>query len=316
MLSAKIRSGLVNLNNRPGTIIETRVVVAHDDVLKLDMQIMIYGTTQLRLISKTVLTLWAFLSTSAASYACGSMCMTMAANQQFVTHQTHIYKSMNDASMKRRRDGNDSDSPSPGGSRTQASSNAPQDAPSGFVKSRSRASANNNPLPYNRDPALSAKLREEFLAGFMQQIPGEAADMRSIAQQTDLIQIMAGFIQLQGLDSGSMENLIAFWYGQGWAIAHQKPLPTAQQYQAIAAQVRKHFEKSPVFKNMDNASRQTFFEQHAYPLFVLKANYTAYLKQGKTELLSRMAATTREGFSKMGLDLQNLQLTSRGLVPL
>jgi hypothetical protein len=266
-----------------------------------------YGTTQLRLISKTLITLWVVLGASTASYACGSMCMTMAANQQFMTHQTYIYKSMNDASMKRRSDEN---------ATTQGNSTASQSAPSGFVRSKSRPSINENPLPYTRDPVLSSKLREAFLADFAQQTPDPAERMRAITQQTDFVQLVAAFIQLQGLDSGSMENLIALWYGQSWAIAHQKPLPTAQQYQAIAAQVQRHFHKSPVFKNMDNASRQVFFEQQAYPLFLLNSNYTGYLKRGNTETLSRMAATTREGFKKMGLDLQNLQLTSRGLVPL
>jgi hypothetical protein len=185
-----------------------------------------------------------------------------------------------------------------------------------FVKAKSRASLNNNPLPYIRDTVLSAKLREEFLANFAKQTPDTAARMRATTQETDLVQIVAGFIQLQGLDSGSVENLMAIWHGQSWAIAHSKPLPTAQQFQAIAAQVRSQFDKSPYFKDMDNAKRQTFFEQLAYPLFLQQAKYEGYLKEGQSQTLSRMATNTQEGFKKIGLDLKNLQLTSRGLVPL
>jgi hypothetical protein len=264
-------------------------------------------STQLRLISKTLFTLWVGLIASTTSHACDS-CQIMLAAQQHSTFQSHIYKSMNDSNAERRRSENSRDSTS--------TPTKQQNAPNGFVRAKGRASATNNPLPYDRDLALSAKLREDFIVSYAQQDPDATASMRNMTQQNDLVQVMAGFIQLQGLDSASMENLIAFWYGQGWAVAHQKPLPTAEQFQAIAAQVQRHFDKSPVLKNMGNAARQTFFEQNAYALFITKANYEAYLKRGKTDVMARMAVATQESFKKMGLDLQKLQLTARGLVPL
>jgi hypothetical protein len=277
------------------------------------MQTMTYNTTKLRFNSKILLALGVLLSASTASYACDS-CQIMLAAQQHQTFQTHIYKSMNDSNAKRHRDGSNSAERST--SKAQPNSNAAQDAPTGFTRSKSRPSIDDNPLPYIRDPALSTKLREEFLANIARNSPNTVDRMRASTQQTDFVQLTAAFIQMQGLDSGSMENLIAFWYGQSWAIVHQKKLPTAEQYQAIAAQVQRHFDKSTTFKSMSNAARQTLFEQLTYPLFVEKAKYADYLKQGNTATLSKMAASTQDGFKKLGLDLQNLQLTSRGLAPL
>jgi hypothetical protein len=177
-----------------------------------------------------------------------------------------------------------------------------------------RASANNNPLPYNREPALSSKIREEFLADYARQMPDEVAGMRATAERTDIVQVMAGFVQLQGLDSGTMEGIMAFWYGQAWAIVHQKPLPTPQQYQGIADQIRTSISKSPGWINMSNEKRQMFFEQLAYPLFVQKANYQAYLRQGKKDSIARMSAATQEGLRRVGLDLRNLKLSDNGFI--
>jgi hypothetical protein len=174
---------------------------------------------------------------------------------------------------------------------------------------RRRASPTNNPLPYTRDRALSAKIREDFLQDYAKQMPSDVASMRESTAQTDHVQIIAGVVQLQGIDSGTMEGLLAIWYGQAWAIAHQKPLPTPQQYQGIANQLRTTMMQSSEWKNMTNAQRQTLFERLVYPLFVQKANYQAYLKQGKSDAMARMASATSEGLKKTGLDLQSLRLT-------
>jgi hypothetical protein len=175
-----------------------------------------------------------------------------------------------------------------------------------------RASADNNPLPYTRDKALSAKLREEFLQDFAKQMPISAAEMRDMTEKNDLVQVVAGMAQLQGLDSGTTEGLLALWYGQAWAVSHQKPLPTPEQYQGIANQLRRTMTKSPEWRNMNNAKLQTLFEQLAYPLFVQKANYQAYMKQGKTDSIVRMASATQTGLKKMGVDLESVQLSNRG----
>jgi hypothetical protein len=106
----------------------------------------------------------------------------------------------------------------------------------------------------------------------------------------------------------------------------------AQQHQTFQTHIYKSMNDSNAKRHRDgsnsaerstskaqpnsNAARQTFFEQLTYPLFVEKAKYADYLKQGNTATLSKMAASTQDGFKKLGLDLQNLQLTSRGLAPL
>ncbi len=189
---------------------------------------------------------------------------------------------------------------------------APQRSKPALVK-KGRASDGNNPLPYTRDKALSAKLREDFLQDFTKQMPATAAaDMRDLAEKDDLVQVVAGMAQLQGLDSGTIEGLMALWYGQAWAVSHQKPLPTPEQYQAIANQLRRTITKSPKWRAKSNTELQTLFEQLAYPLFVQRANYQAYIRQGKTDSIVRMAGATQAGLKRMGVDLESVQLGSNG----
>jgi hypothetical protein len=182
------------------------------------------------------------------------------------------------------------------------------------TKRTGRASATNNPLPYTRDKSVSIKIRDEFLQDFAKQIPDAAGEMRETAERTDLVQVVAGFAQLAGLDSGTMEGMMALWYGQAWAIANQQPMPTSQQYQGIANQLRVSIKNSPKWTGMGNKERQEFIESFAYPLFVQKANYQAYLKQGKKDSMARMASATQEGLKRIGLNLQNLRLSDNGFV--
>jgi hypothetical protein len=199
---------------------------------------------------------------------------------------------------------------------TTSSTTTKPKAPVASPKSTGRVSLDNNPLPYKRDRALSAKIREEFLAEYAKQVPDEAAEMRMTAERTDFVQLIAAYAQLEGLNSGTMEGLMAYWYGQAWAIAHRKPLPTAQQFQGIAEQLRSSNAQSGKWSKMNNAERQTFFEQIAHPLFLQRTRYESYRQKGRSEALARMANATQEGFKKIGLDMQSLQLSNSGFVGL
>jgi hypothetical protein len=201
-------------------------------------------------------------------------------------------------------------SPSSSTPKTRVAETSPQ-APSNTAR---RASANNNPLPYTRDKALSAQIRETFLRDFAKQMPDAVDDVRATAEKTDLVQVMAGFAQIEGLDSGTMEGMMALWYGQAWAIANQQPMPSKQQYQGIANQLYTSMQNSPQWSQMNNKQRQEFIEQLAYPLIIQKANYQAYLKQGKKDSMARMSAATQEGLKKIGLDLRNLKLSDNGFI--
>lgn len=167
-------------------------------------------------------------------------------------------------------------------------------------------------LPYSRDRALSTKLRDAFLLDVETQMPKFAPAIREMSDQGDFIQVVAGLAERQGLDTSTIEGLLAFWFGQVWAVSNLKPLPTRQQYHGIAEQLGSSVTNSPHWRNLTNAQRQTFFEQLGYPQLIQKASYQSHLADGRSDALKKMASDTQQNLKKMGLDLQGLQLGSRG----
>jgi hypothetical protein len=172
-----------------------------------------------------------------------------------------------------------------------------------------------SPLPYTRDQALSKTIQSEFLTDLAGRGPAyDVGQMARMIAQYDFVQVYAGMARKQGLDSASSDSLIALWYGQTWAIANQKPLPTARHYQAIAKQMRDTKANSGTWAKMTNRARQTFIEKLAYPFIIQKANYEAYRREGKSAAMADMAQRVQAGMLKFGINMQTTQLTDAGLI--
>jgi hypothetical protein len=183
------------------------------------------------------------------------------------------------------------------------------------VKKRTtdRVSTNNNHLlPYTRDRELSSKIREEYLQDIEQRFPSQAAGIRTLLSKNDVVYVTAKFIQREGLDSSTMEGVMAYWFGQAWAVSNQQPFPTAQQYQGIAEQIRQSSGKSSKLSQMTNAQRQTFFEELAYRLFEQRANYQAVRKSSDTASTAKIARETQAGLTKLGLNFKGKRLNDNG----
>lgn len=170
----------------------------------------------------------------------------------------------------------------------------------------------NNTLPYTRDRDLSSKIREEYLQDLEQRFSGGVASMRTLLIKNDVIQTTAKFIQQEGLDSGTMEGLMAYWFGQAWAVSNQQPFPTPQQYQGIAEQIRTSTGKSSKLSKLSNTERQIFFEELAYRLFEQRATYRQALKSGNKGSIAKMAKQSQAGLTKLGLNFKGKRLTDRG----
>lgn len=191
---------------------------------------------------------------------------------------------------------------------------SPSSGNSTKVKKRatSRVSANNNSLPYTRDRELSSKIREEYLQDIEQRFPSEAAGIRTLLTKNDSVQLMVKVIQREGLDSSTMEGMMAYWFGQAWAVSNQQPLPTAQQYQGIAEQIRKSIGKSSKLSKLSNTERQIFFEELAYRLIEQRVTYQQALKFGDTASTAKIARQSQAGLTKLGLNFKGKRLNDNG----
>ncbi len=170
-----------------------------------------------------------------------------------------------------------------------------------------------NPLPYKRDMALAAKLRTDFLSNVGKgSSASRHADLTSMTAKTDFVQVFALMAKLEGLDTSTAEGLTALWYGQSWAIANQRPLPTARQYQGIAKQLRDTNANAMVWDKLDNIGRQTIVEMVAYPAVVQRATYEDYLNTKNTVAMQEFANRVQAGMLKFNMNMQSLRLTDAG----
>jgi hypothetical protein len=193
--------------------------------------------------------------------------------------------------------------------------NKPSATPKRATKATSTndKSTMNNALPYTRSSAVSASVRSEFLADLGKR--GAASDvkqMRAMIEENDFVQVFAGLARLEGLDSGTPEGLTALFYGQTWAIANQRPMPSAKQYQGIAKQLRDTNANEMVWDKLDNKGRQELVEKLVYPLIIQRANYQAYVREGKAAAIEDMSSRVQLGMKDFNMDMRSLQLTESG----
>jgi hypothetical protein len=175
-----------------------------------------------------------------------------------------------------------------------------------------RISTNNNLLPYTRDRELSAKIREEYFQDIERRYPSQAAGIRTLLTKNDSVQLMVKVIQREGLDSSTMEGMMAYWFGQAWAVSNQQPLPTAQQYQGIAEQIRQSIGKSSKLSKLSNTERQIFFEELVYRLIEQRVTYQQALKSGDTASTAKIARQSQAGLTKLGLNFKGKRLNDNG----
>jgi hypothetical protein len=175
-----------------------------------------------------------------------------------------------------------------------------------------------SPLPYTRTTAVSARVRDQFLANMpIRGKERELARMRAMITENDFVQIYAGIVRLEGLESGSIEGLMALCYGQSWAIVNRQPLPTARQYQGIQRQLREDRTSRLVIEwdKRNNADRQELIEMLVYPLILQRSHYRIYLRDGNLAAIAEMSDRVQRGMTGFGMDMRALQLGNTGLQP-
>jgi hypothetical protein len=171
----------------------------------------------------------------------------------------------------------------------------------------------NNALPYIRSSAVSNSIRSEFLVDLGKRgAVKDVTQMRKMIEGNDFVQIFAGLARLQGLDSGTPEGLTALFYGQTWAIANQRPLPSASQYQGIAKQLRDTNANAMVWDKLNNQERQELVERLVYPLIIQRANYQIYLQEGRTAAIVDMSDRVQQGMKDFNMDMRKMQLSNSG----
>jgi hypothetical protein len=175
-------------------------------------------------IFKYLLLLCLAASGHGASHACGSMCITMAGNQQFTTFRTHIDQSMFDKNMNKRRDEN----------------NAPPRKTDGAVSTQDITAK----VSYQPDPRISEQVKAQVVDELIAELRKRGrhtADnenaLRSALAKIEITDVFAPELKRFGLAPNNTAAAFTAFTSLGFAILNNKNEYPPAQNKALYKQI-------------------------------------------------------------------------------
>lgn len=170
------------------------------------------------------------------------------------------------------------------------------------------------PTVYRRDPAISARVRSQYVA-FVRQVGGveEAAHVQSDFGKFDPVQVWTKMVRDNGLAPNDMSDALAAYMSLNWAMANGRDV-NAPQARALRAELRAMMASNPEFARMSEADRQEFSEALMCNYLYQEAAYAHAIQSGDRVFASKLGDAAEARFrSEMDLSLRAIQLTSRGI---
>lgn len=183
------------------------------------------------------------------------------------------------------------------------------------------------PMQRNLPPADAATLRyapskarrATNLAGFVQQTrvvdPGGAAELQKVFAEGDFIERIGALIAPEGLHIDNVADAYALWWITAWQAAHgNNDTPSRAVLGAVRQQAATAVVATGEIARASDAQKQELAEA----LWVQTALMEVAVEQAKRDpaRLRQIGGAVRQGAAGMGLDLDRIDLTPRGFVPL
>lgn len=186
---------------------------------------------------------------------------------------------------------------------------------------RARASA----LPavaatgYRAAPAVTARVKRQFVTWLKSSTRADAAQARAIEQQllsTDFVRQWSAAVREDGLRAGDAADALGAYWLLNWMIANGRASNTGAEARAVRDQCRTLLVANPQFAALTDAQRQEMAEIWMLNFLLHAAAYSQAMSSKDAAMLDRLgdAATTRFR-NEMGVDLRRLEVTSTGFVP-
>lgn len=160
--------------------------------------------------------------------------------------------------------------------------------------------------------------RSANLATFVQKTragdPGGAADLQKLFAQGDFIEKIAALVQPQGLHIDNVADAYALWWITAWQAAHgTNETPSRAVLGAVRQQAANAVVATGEIARASDAQKQELAEA----LWVQSALIDGAVEQAKRDpsRLRAVGDAVRKGAKGMGLNLDAIDLTSQGFVP-
>jgi hypothetical protein len=170
---------------------------------------------------------------------------------------------------------------------------------------------------YRPSPAVTARVRQQFIAAVAQRSGRAVADQlgREFATK-DVIGWYNRDVAGDGLHPNDVADALASYWVQNWLIAHGGTSASRAQISAARGQVQGMLSRSPSFARLSEAQRQEMAELFIYNKIVQGHVYADAVRRGDANAKRQLAAGAMARFrNEMGINLDRLTLTQQGFVP-
>lgn len=180
---------------------------------------------------------------------------------------------------------------------------APAQAPADAVRT----------LAFARDPAVTAREREAFIALIAQQPGGDA--MAPAIRSGKLMGEFDRLLRRYGYSPQNLGDVLAAYLVICWEIVNEADSndePSGQR--AVRRQLAGALASVPSIAKLSDAQKQARAEQTAYMTMVAGSAYQDLKRSGQRERIAELQRSVRAEMLKSGVDLRTLDLTSGGLI--
>ncbi|WHU01016.1 DUF6683 family protein [Sphingomonas sp. NIBR02145] len=166
---------------------------------------------------------------------------------------------------------------------------------------------------YQPSPAISVRVRARFADFVARADPANAARLRQVIQQNDLLGLWERHVATDGLRRGDVADAMTAYWVQNWQIANKVPFTSRAQVQAVRSQIAGALGTSPGFVRMDDAARQELAETYMLNFIAQGSAFSDAMGRKDAAHAARLSDAAAARFqTDVKLDLRRLRLTPTG----
>ncbi|MBR0671628.1 DUF6683 family protein, partial [Neoroseomonas soli] len=174
-----------------------------------------------------------------------------------------------------------------------------------------RAVATRSATAFTPDPTVSARVRQEVLAGALPTSPNPAG-LRAAVESGAPWQEFDRLLQQHGYDPRDLADVVAAFYLIAWEVATGGDATTQPAgIAAVRGQARQMLSASPNLARLDEAERQATAETLAFHAMAIAARHQD-LRAAGGDLLAYRAEVAQAVVQFQGIDLRRFALTPAG----
>ncbi|MCW4460627.1 DUF1980 domain-containing protein [Sphingomonas sp. BT-65] len=155
----------------------------------------------------------------------------------------------------------------------------------------------------------------QFVEKSRRKDPKGAAMLEKEFASVDVIAKMGRALSAYGMRTDNIADAYAIWWLNAWLASRQRnDTPPANQIAAVRAQAARAMASVPEMATASDAAKQEMAEAHLIQAALIGSHMDQ--AEGKPAMLRQLAAAVRQGARASGLDLNAMELTDNGFVPL